>query len=199
MTEPLVVLTCLHTETLAEARASEAAHGSAGGGFPCGTCQQPCTTKADELLEVTHFVAGKLAATVPMCDCEDGLAKVHCSKCGLNFCDDCDAGTHAKGVRKAHVRIPIKEHLSGGGGEGAGEKASMCPIHKDYPITFFCKQDCCGTTICAMCAAREHSTHNYIDIADASGTTRQALEKVVARAALALVEVSEGVAAVNER
>eukprot|EP00729_Bicosta_minor_P032701 gene32701-biopygen23496 len=183
-----------------KARALEAEHGSAGGGFPCGTCQQHCTTKANELIEVTHFVAGKTAATVPLCDCKEFPAKVHCDNCNLYYCDDCDAGTHARGARKAHVRIPIKEHLSaGGGGEGAGEKASMCPIHKDYPLTFFCKHDGCGTTICAMCAAKGHAAHDYIDIAEASGTTRQALEKVVARAALALVEVSEGVAAVNER
>eukprot|EP00729_Bicosta_minor_P002582 gene2582-biopygen6057 len=183
-----------------KARALEAEHGSAGGGFPCGTCQQPCTTKANELIEVT-FAVGKTAATVPLCGCEEGPATVHCGKCGLNFCDDCDAAGHSKGAKKAHVRIPInKEHLSaGGGGEGAGGKALMCPIHRDYPLTFFCKHDGCGTTICAMCAAKEHSTHDYVDIAEASGTTRQALEKVVARAALALVEVSEGVAAVNER
>ena len=134
-------MTCLHIETLAEARAAEAAHGSAGGGFPCGTCQQPCTTKANELLEVTHFVAGKSAAVVPLCDCEEGPVTVHCGKCNVSACDDCDAGAHLKGARKAHVRIPIKEHLGGvGGAESGGGKALMCPIHKDYPLIFFCKQ-----------------------------------------------------------
>eukprot|EP00729_Bicosta_minor_P011927 gene11926-biopygen12170 len=174
-------------------------HGSAGGGFPCGTCQHHCTTNADELLENT-CAAGKTAATPPMCDCKENPAKVHCDKCNLNYCDDCDAGTHARGARKAHVRITIEEHMRGVGAKsGGGEKVAMCPIHEDNRLTFFCKHDRCGTTICALCVARGHATHDYVAISEASGTSRQELEKVVMLAANALVDVSEGITAVNER
>eukprot|EP00729_Bicosta_minor_P025656 gene25656-biopygen1759 len=179
-----------------KARASEAKHGSAGGGFPCDTCQQRCTTKANELLEDTF--GGKTAASPPLCDCEEDVVAHHCNTCGKSLCNDCDSMVHGKGARKAHVRIPIKEHMSGGGESGKG-KALMCPIHKDYPLIFFCKHGSCGTTICALCVAKEHSAHDYVDIADASGTSRQALEKAAARAAIALVAVSDGVTAVNER
>lgn len=133
--------------------------------------------------ELPCFPAHETAAVVPVCDCEEGPVTVHCGKCNVSACDDCDAGAHLKGARKAHVRIPIKEHLSAGGGvgEGAGEKASTCPIHKNYPITFFCTHNSCGITICAMCAAEGHKSHTYVKLSEASGTTRQALEKVVAR------------------
>lgn len=64
------------------ARASEAQHGSAGGRFPCGTCQQCCTNKANYLIEVL-FAGGKTAVTPPLCDCEESPATVHCGKCNV--------------------------------------------------------------------------------------------------------------------
>ena len=49
-------------------------------------------------------------AVPPLCGCEEGPAKVHCGICNLAFCDDCDADGHARGAKKAHIRIPIEEH-----------------------------------------------------------------------------------------
>ena len=68
-------------------------------------------------------------AGVPLCDCEEAPAKLHCGKCSVNFCDDCDEACHAKGAKKAHARVPIEEHLGTGGAGGVPAK--------QYPIVKF--------------------------------------------------------------
>eukprot|EP00729_Bicosta_minor_P032712 gene32712-biopygen28518 len=89
----------------------------------------------------------------------------------------------------------------GGGAASAAAAAEvvMCPIHASYPLTFFCKQDGCDTTICAMCAAKGHFSHNYVDLSKASGATRQAIAAAVVVAGKALAAASNGITAVNKR
>lgn len=194
----LAVLPCFHNTTREDAVAREAADGSATTGFNCGTCQHCCSTKASDLVSVPFLGKrgmGKVneeaakGAKRPMCDCEEESIAVHCDTCGKGYCDDCDATVHAKGARKKHARIPIKEYLSskrgaGGGGTAGGAGASaadfmMCHIHTTYPLIFFCQHGGCNTTICALCVAETHNLHNYVKLSEASGESRQEIETAV--------------------
>lgn len=84
---------------------------------------------ADRLEKCRANINAADAADAAMCDCEEFPAKVHCGKCDLLFCNECDAGAHARGTRKAHVRVPIKEHMHGEGeGEGGGADPAA-PVH----------------------------------------------------------------------
>lgn len=83
--------------------------------------------------------------------------------------------------------------------EGVEERKDMCPIHKTCPLLFYCTDDACKTTICAMCAAEGHKLHAYIKLADASGAEWDEVAAVVTLAVGALTEVSDGIVAVNER
>eukprot|EP00729_Bicosta_minor_P032581 gene32581-biopygen15401 len=212
MAAPHLVLDCLHTFPRDAARALEAKAGAGHGGFPCGVCNHRCTTKASELLEdpggekKTGKGDGVGGGTKrSLCECEEDSIAVHCSKCNLNYCDDCDKRAHAKGGRKKHIRIPIKEHMAaaqndgGGAAAGAAAEVVMCPIHTSYPLLFFCKQDGCDTTICALCVAKSHFSHNYIDLSEASGATRQEIAAAVVVAGKALTAASNGITAVNKR
>eukprot|EP00729_Bicosta_minor_P012099 gene12099-biopygen30064 len=191
----------------------EAKAGAGHGGFPCGVCNHRCNTKASELLEdpAVEKKTGKGdggggggGTKRSLCECEEDSIAVHCSKCNQNYCDGCDKRAH-HGGRKKHIRIPIKEYMAGAQNNGGGAavaaaaEAVMCPIHASYPLTFFCKQDGCDTTICAMCAAKGHSSHNYIDLSEASGATRQEIAAAVVVAGKALAAASNGITAVNKR
>lgn len=207
------VLECLHTFPRDAVRALEAKAGAAHGGFPCNVCHHRCTTKASELLEdpVGEKTEGKGdgggGTKRSLCECENDSISVHCGTCKQNYCDDCNEKAHSFGGRKKHIRIPIKEHMAGAQNDGGGAAAAvalaaevvMCPIHTSYPITFFCKQDGCDTTICAMCAAKGHSSHNYIDLSEASGASRQEIAAAVVVAGKALAAASDGITAVNKR
>ena len=75
-----------------------------------------------------------------------------------------------------------------------------CPLHSGYPFAFFCKQGCCGTTICAMCVAEDrHKGHSVVKLSEAIGTSRQEIEVAQAAAMLALTEVNDGIVDVNKR
>ena len=133
---------CLCTVTRGEAAECEAEDASEEDGwFDCPCCNARCLIKASDLIVLAFAATRSNQAAPPLCDCEEGPAKVHCGICNLNFCDGCDAVTHAKGTRKAHVRIPIEEHLRGlrGGGDGAtaNREVVMCPIHKTQPLAYF--------------------------------------------------------------
>eukprot|EP00729_Bicosta_minor_P022072 gene22072-biopygen13446 len=206
------VLECLHTLPRDAVRALEAEAGAAHGGFPCGVCKHRCTTKANELLEdpsvekKTGKGDGEGGGTKrSLCECDEDSIAVHCDSCNQNYCDGCDRTVHAKGRRKKHIWTPIKEHMAGAQNDGGGAAASaaaevvMCPIHASYPLTFFCKQNGCDTTICAMCVAKDHSSHNYIDLSEASGATRQEIAAAVVVAGQALAAASNGITAVNKR
>eukprot|EP00729_Bicosta_minor_P024490 gene24490-biopygen21425 len=216
MAAPHFVLECLHTFPRDTVRTFEAEAGGEGGGFPCGVCHHRCTTKASDLLEDPAVEkkegkggggGGGGGTKRSLCECEEDSIAVHCGRCNQNYCDACDKVVHGKGARKKHIRIPIKEHMAGtqndGGGAAAGAGAAaevvMCPIHTSYPIAFFCKQDGCDTTICAMCAAKGHFSHNYIDLSEASGATRQEIAAAVVVAGKALAAASNGITAVNKR
>eukprot|EP00729_Bicosta_minor_P032573 gene32573-biopygen8576 len=205
----LEVLDCLHTFPRGAVRTFEAEAGGEGGGFPCGVCHHRCTTKASELIEDPAVEkkegkggGGGGGTKRSLCECEEDSIAVHCSNCNQNYCDDCDRTWHGKGGRKKHIRIPIKEHMAAAendGGGGAAAEVVMCPIHPSYPLTFFCKQDGCDTTICALCAAKGHSSHNYVDLSEASGATRQEIAAAVVVAGKALAAASNGITAVNKR
>eukprot|EP00729_Bicosta_minor_P006642 gene6642-biopygen28942 len=216
MAAPHLVLDCLHTLPRDAARALEAEAGAAHGGFPCNVCHHRCTTKANELLEdpAVEKTTGKAGGAGAggggtkrsLCEwCDEDSIAVHCDMCSQGYCDDCDKMVHSKGARKEHIRIPIKEHMAGaqndGGGAAAGAAAEvvMCPIHTSYPLLFFCKQDGCDTTICALCVAEEHKFHNFIKLAEASGATRQEIAAAVVVAGKALAAASNGITAVNKR
>ena len=141
------VIPCLHTMPRGKALALEAADASPSGGFDCNVCHHRCTVKASELLEVPGFVkpnkksAATINATIPLCSCEEGPAKVHCGTCNFDYCDDCDSVIHAKGARKTHARISIVAHLSSSGdsrdpivGGRGKERLLLCPIHKTYQV-----------------------------------------------------------------
>ena len=165
------VLECLHTLPRDAVRALEAEASAGHGGFPCNVCHHRCTTKVSELLEdpAVEKKAGKAdggggaseggGTKRSLCGCQEDSIAVHCGSCNQNYCDDCDKMVHGKGARKKHIRIPINEHMAGAQNDGGGAAASaaadvvMCPIHTSYPLAFFCKQDGCDTTICAMCVA----------------------------------------------
>eukprot|EP00729_Bicosta_minor_P032561 gene32561-biopygen22320 len=208
----------MHTLPRDAARALEAKAGAAHGGFPCNVCHHRCTTKANELLEdpavekKEEKAAGGGGASEgggtkrSLCGCKEDSIAVHCGSCNQNYCDDCDRTWHGKGARKEHIRIPIKEYMAGaqsdgGGAAGAAGAAEvvMCPIHTSYPLLFFCKQDGCDTTICALCAVENHKTHNFIKLAEASGATRQEIAAAVVVAGKALAATSNGINAVNKR
>eukprot|EP00729_Bicosta_minor_P032627 gene32627-biopygen4724 len=89
----------------------------------------------------------------------------------------------------------------GGGAASAAAAAEvvMCPIHTTYPLAFFCKQGGCDTTICAMCVAKSHSSHNYIDLSEASGATRQEIAAAVVVAGKALAAAASGITVINKR
>ena len=40
----------------------------------------------------------------------------------------------------------------------------MCPIHKEFPLAYFCKHGGCGTIICAVCVADDHKGHEYVKL-----------------------------------
>eukprot|EP00729_Bicosta_minor_P006641 gene6641-biopygen28941 len=210
MAAPHLVLECLHTLPRDAARALEVKAGAAHGGFPCNVCHHHCTTKASDLLEdpAAEKKEGKGdggggggGTKRSLCECDEDSIAVHCNKCNQNYCDDCDRIVHAKGRRKKHIRIPIKEHMAGAQNDGGGAAAEVvvCPIHASYPLLFFCKQDGCDTTICAMCAAEDHKTHNFIKLAEASGASRQEIAAAVVVAGKALAAASNGITAVNKR
>eukprot|EP00729_Bicosta_minor_P032703 gene32703-biopygen1777 len=188
MAAPHLVLDCLHTFPRDTVRTLIAEAGGEGGGFPCGVCNHRCTTKASELLEDPGGEktegkgdgggGGGGGTKRSLCECEEDSIAVHCGTCNQNYCDDCNEKAHAFGGRKKHIRIPIKEYMAGAQNDGGGAAARaaaevvMCPIHASYPLIFFCNQDGCDTTICALCASEDHKTHNFIKLAEASGATR---------------------------
>eukprot|EP00729_Bicosta_minor_P032630 gene32630-biopygen2706 len=212
------VLDCLHTFPRDTVRTLIAEAGGEGGGFPCGVCNHRCTTKASELLEDPGGEkkegkgdggggegGGEGGTKRSLCECEDDSIAVHCGSCNKGYCNDCDKTAHAKGARKKHIRIPIKEHTAGAQNDGGGAAASaaaeivMCPIHKTYPLAFFCNHESCGTTICALCALEGHKSHNFIKLAEASGATRQEIAAAVVVAGKALTAVASGITAINKR
>lgn len=100
-------------------------------------------------------------------------------------------------------------HINTSGGTCLSKKKTTDPPHppsflkKKAPrasLIFFCKQEGCDTTVCAMCVEETHASHNYVKLSEVgASTTRQEIKRVVAVAATALVKTSNGIAAVNER
>jgi len=205
------LLTCLHSVPLGDARelaAAETPNPSAAGDgtvrFPCPACGTICSTPVDELMvdgvvrRVKQSSVKQVAA--PPCDCGEGVATVHCNECNLCFCDDCNADGHKRGAKKAHARTPIASHLAAGGQSGPAPSAEaevvMCRRHPTYPLLFFCRDEGCGIPICALCAAKDHKLHNYIDLAEAHGTAAADLQAAAEAVVGPLSEVEAAIAAV---
>eukprot|EP00729_Bicosta_minor_P030939 gene30939-biopygen14705 len=149
----------------------------------------------------------------PQCDvCEEEDATKYCGDCSKHklFCDGCFAAVHKSAKKKSHAAIPIEEHLAsgpaahgagggaaaagggGGGGGGGAEQPTMCHIHTDEALKFYC--DDCNVLVCAMCAVTKHNGHALSPIADAVGVHRAAIAALVAEV---VVSRNEAVAAAN--
>jgi hypothetical protein len=73
----------------------------------------------------------------------------------------------------------------------------MCRLHPTYPITFFCQDEGCGVTICAMCVAKDHTSHTFIDLAEAHGPVTAGLHAAVDAVMLPLAAAAAGKVAVQ--
>ena len=207
-----VLLECLHSFSLGDARELAAAGSDGRVQFPCPVCGSICSTPIDDLLlnvvamrakqKLGGGEGGGAAHAVPKCstNCEDA-ATVHCADCGKVFCDECNSFTHRKGSRKEHARTPMAEHLAAGGQSGPAPSAEaevvMCRRHTNQALAFFCHDEGCGIPICAMCAAMDHKLHNYVPLAEAHGTAAADLQAAAEAVVGPLSEVEAAIAAVT--
>eukprot|EP00930_Biecheleria_cincta_P006150 TRINITY_DN107128_c0_g1_i1.p1 TRINITY_DN107128_c0_g1~~TRINITY_DN107128_c0_g1_i1.p1 ORF type:complete len:426 (+),score=92.09 TRINITY_DN107128_c0_g1_i1:19-1296(+) len=109
--------------------------------------------------------------------CETLPALLKCWQCDEVFCQSCSSSMHRAGRMREHRLSPIGGQSSFSGpvaptlAASVGEplettRASMCKIHPNEPVHFFCL-DCHSECICAECAVEKNARHHGHDVVNA--------------------------------
>lgn len=130
---------------------------------------------AEKVSSAEKSHVGALKELCGQCQCEPALLK--CWQCDEIFCQSCSNSMHRAGRMREHRLSSIggQSHFSGPappalaaslGQPLEATKASMCKIHPDEPVHFFCL-DCHCECICAECAVEKNSLHHGHDVVNA--------------------------------
>ena len=119
-----------------------------GAACPNPICQAKCNADGSPPPPIDRLTMELVAksggpSAPPLCDCEERPVTVNCGICDADFCDSCDAEWHAKGKRKAHVRIPISGDASGA---AIPALQFMCKVHPDKVLELYCAT--CSVLVC---------------------------------------------------
>lgn len=118
-------------------------------------------------------------------------AKVRCSDCGANLCNDCARRHSASAKTKAHRIVPI--------GSSAGHKKTdellrlkagvTCVLHPSRKIRMYCLD--CRMSVCMMCYSETHRSHRCSNVGNFSRDIRHQLHAEIERMTVRMAEARD--------